>query len=109
MQVLAGWQAADAPSYEAVQQVNSSERGLKLNIKEVHRVARYAATAALTYRKRELEQYRAGQMPAGDGRGQRFGAMIDGGRTKIRSVKRRQKGRRDNSKTQKRRFRTDWQ
>jgi hypothetical protein len=98
--------AALMPSYEAVQQ-ELAERGLKLNIKEVHRVARYAATAALTYRTRELDQYRAGQMPAGDGRGQRFGAMIDGGRTKIRTVKRRPKGR-GTSKTQKRRFRTDW-
>jgi hypothetical protein len=98
--------AALMPSYEAVQQ-ELAERGLKLNIKEVHRVGRYAATAALTYRKRELEQYRAGQMPAGDGRGKRFGAMIDGGRTKIRTVKRRQKGH-GKTKTQKRRFRTDW-
>jgi hypothetical protein len=98
--------AALMPSYEAVQQ-ELAERGLKLNIKEVHRVGRYAATAALTYRKRELEQYRAGQMPADDGRGKRFGAMIDGGRTKIRTVKRRQKGH-GKTKTQKRRFQTDW-
>lgn len=94
------------PSYEAVQQ-ELAERGMKLNIKEVHRVGRYAAAAALTYRKRELEQYRAGQMPVGDGRGKRFGAMIDGGRTKIRKVKRRQKGH-GKTKTQKRRFQTDW-
>jgi hypothetical protein len=46
-------------------------------------------------------------MPAGDGKGKRFGAMIDGGRTKIRTMKRRQKGQ-GKTKTQKRRFRTEW-
>ena len=94
------------PSYEAVQQ-ELAERGMKLNIKEVHGIGVYAAQAALTYRKRELELYRAGQLPAGDGRGKRFCAMIDGGRTKIRKAKRKQKGQ-GKSKTQKRRFRTDW-
>jgi hypothetical protein len=94
------------PSYETVQQ-ELAERGLKLNIKEVHGIGRYAGQAALTYRRRELELYRAGTLPAADGRGKRFGAMIDGGRTKIRRVKRQQKGR-GKTKTQKRRFRTDW-
>jgi hypothetical protein len=103
--------AALLPSYQSVQQ-ELAERGTKLNIKEVHRIGRYAGEAALTYRKRELELYRAGLLPAGDGRagdgrGKRFGAMIDGGRTKIRKTKRKQKGR-GPSKTQKRRFRTDW-
>ncbi len=97
---------ATLPSYEAVQH-ELAERGMKLNIKEVHGIGRYAAQAALTYRKRELEQYRAGQMAAGDGRGKRFGAMIDGGRTKIRTMKRRQRGHAQ-SKTQRRRYRTDW-
>lgn len=94
------------PSYEAVQQ-ELAERGMKLNIKEVHGIGVYAAQAALTFRKRELELYRAGRLPAADGRGKRFAAMIDGGRTKIRKTKRKQKGRGKN-KTQKRRFRTDW-
>jgi len=94
------------PSYEAVQH-ELAERGQKLNIKEVHGIGQYAAQAALTFRKRELELYRAGKLPAGDGRGKRFGAMIDGGRTKIRQAKRRQKGRGQN-KTQKRRYQTDW-
>jgi hypothetical protein len=98
--------AALLPSYEAVQQ-ELGERGQKLNIKEVHGIGEYAAQAALTYRLRELELYRAGRLPAGAGRGKRFGAMIDGGRTKIRQAKRRQKGR-GKSKTQKRRYRTDW-
>jgi hypothetical protein len=94
------------PSYEAVQQ-ELAERGMKLNIKEVHGLGQYAAEAALTYRKRELDLYRAGEMAAEDGRGKRFGAMIDGGRTKIRTTKRKQKGR-GKTKTQKRRFQTDW-
>jgi hypothetical protein len=94
------------PSYETVQQ-ELAERGLKLNIKEVHGIGQYAGQAALTYRRRELELYREGKLPAADGRGKRFGAMIDGGRTKLRTLKRRQKGR-GKTKTQKRRFRTDW-
>ncbi|MGH6804625.1 MAG: hypothetical protein ACREC3_14855, partial [Methyloceanibacter sp.] len=98
--------AALLPSYEMVQH-ELAERGSKLNIKEVHGIGQYAAQAALTLRRRELERYRAGTLPAGAGRGKRFGAMIDGGRTKIRTVKRRQKGR-AKTKTQKRRYRTDW-
>jgi hypothetical protein len=94
------------PSYEAVQQ-ELAERGLNLNIKEVHGIGQYAGQAALTYRRRELELYRAGKLPAADGRGKRFGVMIDGGRTKIRKRKRKQKGR-GKTKTQKRRFQTDW-
>jgi hypothetical protein len=94
------------PSYEAVQH-ELAERGMKLNIKEVHGIGQYAAEAALTHRKRELDLYRAGQMAAADGRGKRFGAMIDGGRTKIRTTKRKQKGR-GKTKTQQRRFQTDW-
>ena len=98
--------AALLPSYEAVQH-ELAERGMNLNIKEVHGIGQYAAQAALTFRKRELELYRAGKLPAADGRGKRFGAMIDGGRTKIRKTKRQQKGR-GKSKTQKRRYQTDW-
>lgn len=94
------------PSYEAVQH-ELAERGMKLNVKEVHGIGQYAAAAALTFRKRELELYRQGKLPAADGRGKRFGAMIDGGRTKIRKSKRKQKGQ-GKTKTQKRRFKTDW-
>ena len=79
------------PSYEMAR-AELAERGLTLNIKEVHGVGQYAGQAALTYRRRELEQYRQGTLPAGDGRGKRFGAMIDGGRTKLRKTTRKQKG-----------------
>jgi hypothetical protein len=84
-----------------------AERGLNLNLKEVHGIGQYAGQAALTYRRRELELYREGKLPAAEGRGKRFGAMIDGGRTKIRTMKRKQKGCGE-TKTQKRRFQTDW-
>jgi hypothetical protein len=94
------------PSYESVQH-ELAERGVDLNIKEVHGIGRYAGQAALTHRRRELDQYRVGTLPAGSGTGKRFGAMIDGGRTKIRTPKRKQKGR-GKAKTQTRRFRTDW-
>ena len=78
------------PSYEMVQQ-ELAERGLNLNIKEVHGIGQYAGQAALAYRRRELELYREGKLPAANGRGKRFGAMIDGGRTKIRKMKRKKK------------------
>jgi len=94
------------PSYETVRE-ELAERGVALNIKEVHGIGQYAAQSALTYRQRELQLYRAGKLAAGNGRGKRFGAMIDGGRTKIRTTKRRQKGH-GQTKTRKRRYRTDW-
>jgi len=94
------------PSYEMARQ-ELAERGLILNIKEVLGIGRYAGQAALTYRCRELQDYRLGKLPVADGRGKRFGVMIDGGRTKIRRSTRTQKGR-GHSKTQKRRYRTDW-
>jgi hypothetical protein len=94
------------PSYEAVQH-ELEEQGIKMTLKEVHGIGRYAGEAALTYRRRELELYREGKLPVGDGTGKRFGAMIDGGRTKIRTTTRKQKGLKD-AKTQRRRFQTKW-
>jgi hypothetical protein len=101
-----GRQTALLPSYALAQQ-ELAERGLQLNIKEVHGIGQYAGQAALAYRRRELELYRQGKLPAGDGRGKRFGAMIDGGRTKVRKTTRKQKGQ-GQSKTQQRRFQTEW-
>jgi hypothetical protein len=94
------------PSYAAVQE-ELAERGMKLTVKEVHRIGRHAGQAALTYRYRELMMYRAGQMPSADGRGKRFAAMIDGGRTKLRTTTRKQRGQ-GKTKQQKRRYKTDW-
>jgi hypothetical protein len=99
-------QTALLPSYEAARQ-ELAERGVDLDIKEVHGIGQYAGQAALAYRRRELERYREGKLPAGDGRGKRLGAMIDGGRTKVRRTTRKQKGR-GQAKKQKRRFQTDW-
>jgi hypothetical protein len=94
------------PSYAAAQQ-ELAEHGLDLDIKEVHGIGQHAGQAALAYRRRELERYRQGKLPAGAGRGRRFGAMIDGGRTKVRKTTRRQKGQ-GKSKQQQRRFKTEW-
>ena len=101
-----GRMTALLPSY-ALAQEELAERGVPLTLKQVHGIGRYAGQAALAYRYRELLAYRAGTLPAGDGRGKRFGVMIDGGRTKLRRTTRKQKGQ-GKSKTQKRRFRTDW-
>ncbi len=85
-----------------------ARRGLDLDSKEVYRIGRYAGAAALTYRRRLLEQYRAGLLPAGtEWAGKRLGVFVDGGRTKIRTLTRRQQGR-GKDKTQRRRYRTDW-
>jgi hypothetical protein len=94
------------PSYAAVQE-ELAEQGVKLDIKEVYGIGQHAGQAALTYRCREMKLYRAGHLPCGDGRGKRFAAMIDGGRTKLRTTTRKQQGQ-GKGKKQKRRYRTDW-
>ena len=85
-----------------------ARRGLDLDIKEIYGIGKYAGAAALTYRRRLLEHYRAGLLPAGkEWAGKRLGVFVDGGRTKIRYVTRRQKGRGKHQK-QRRRYRTEW-
>jgi hypothetical protein len=101
-----GRQTALLPSYETARQ-ELAERGLDLDIKEVHGIGQHAGQAALAYRRRELEVYRQGKLPVRAGRGKRIGAMIDGGRTKMRKPTRTQKGK-GKKKTQKRRFKTEW-
>jgi hypothetical protein len=101
-----GRQTALLPSYEIARQ-ELAERGLDLDIKEVHGIGQHAGQAALAYRRRELESYRQGQLPAGAGQDKRIGAMIDGGRTKLRQTTRAQQGK-GKSKKQKRRFKTEW-
>jgi hypothetical protein len=101
-----GRQTALLPSYEMARQV-LAERGLDLDIKEVYGIGQHAGQAALAYRRRELDAYRNGHLPAGAGREKRIGAMIDGGRTKLRKTTRKQKGK-GKAKTQKRRFKTEW-
>jgi len=102
-----GRQVALLPSY-AMARGELARRGLDLDIKELYGIGKYAGLAALTYRHRLLEQYRAGLLPAGnEWAGKRLGVFVDGGRTKIRTTTRRQKGKGKN-KTQRRRYRTDW-
>ena len=102
-----GRQVALLPSY-AMAREELARRGLDLDIKELYGIGKYAGAAALTYRRRLLEQYRAGLLPAGsEWAGKRLGVFVDGGRTKIRTTTRRQKGR-GKHKTQRRRYRTDW-
>ncbi len=102
-----GRQVALLPSY-ALARGEMARRGLDLDIKEVYGIGKYAGAAALTYRRRLLEQYRAGVLPAGnEWAGKRLGVFVDGGRTKIRTATRKQKGRGQHKK-QRRRYRTDW-
>jgi len=102
-----GRQVALLPSY-AICREELARRGLDLDIKEIYGIGKYAGAAALTYRRRLLEQYRAGLLPAGtEWSGKRLGVFVDGGRTKIRRATRRQKGR-GKQKTQRRRYRSDW-
>lgn len=102
-----GRQVALLPSY-AIAREELARRGVPLDIKEIYGIGKYAGLAALTYRRRLLEQYRAGLLPAGkEWAGRRLGVFVDGGRTKIRTTTRRQKGR-GKQKTQRRRYRTDW-
>jgi hypothetical protein len=102
-----GRQVALLPSY-AIAREELARRGLDLNSKEIYGIGKYAGAAALTYRRRLLEQYRAGLLPAGkEWAGKRLGVFVDGGRTKIRTVTRRQQGQ-GKHKSQRRRYRTDW-
>jgi hypothetical protein len=102
-----GRQVALLPSY-AISREELARRGLDLDIKEVYGIGKYAGAAALTYRRRLLEQYRAGLLPAGrEWADKRLGVFVDGGRTKIRTMTRRQKGL-GKHKTQRRRYRSDW-
>jgi len=94
-----GRQVALLPSY-ALSREELARRGVDLDIKEIYGIGTYAGAAGLTYRRRLLEQYRAGLLPVGrEWAGKCLGVFVDGGRTKIRSVLRRQKGRGKHKKT----------
>lgn len=100
-------QTALLPSYE-VARSELADDGLVLNIKEVHRIARQLGAELLTTRKRDLERYRAGELPAGSAlRGKRVGVAIDGGRVRTRLVIRKQRGK-GKGKKQRRRLRVEW-
>lgn len=104
---LVGRQCSLLPSYEMARQ-ELAARGTPLGIKVVHRLARTLGAQVLTARLRALEDWRAGRLPAGtELAGKRVAAMIDGGRTRVRRVTRKQKGR-GKKKKQRRRYNAEW-
>ncbi|HLJ95401.1 MAG TPA: hypothetical protein VKU02_19650 [Gemmataceae bacterium] len=95
------------PSYE-VARAELVQRGMPFKIKVVHRIASQLGAEILTTRTRDLQRYRAGDLPAGRVlAGKRVGVAIDGGRTRIRTVIRKQKGR-GKGKKQRRKFNVEW-
>jgi hypothetical protein len=82
--------------------------GTPLNSKEVRRIALRQGFELLTTRKRDLERFRAGQLPAGtELHGKRVGVAIDGGRVRTRVVIRKKKDKRTGTK-RRQKFRTQW-
>jgi hypothetical protein len=95
------------PSEEIARQ-ELAAAGTSLNIKVVHRIARQLGAQVLTARTRDLLRWRAGQLPAGtELAGKRVAAQVDGGRTRLRKVTRKQKGK-GKKKQQRRRYQADW-
>jgi hypothetical protein len=100
-------QSALLPSFEHAQRELQSH-GLNLPLKEVHRIASHLGAQVLTCRKRDLLDYRNGQMPVGQElAGKRVACCIDAGKSRLRRVTRKQKGQGKNKK-QRRRYRTEW-
>ena len=95
------------PSFDLSRQ-ELARRGLKLNIKVVHRATHCLGEQLLIARRCDLERYRNGQMPAGtQAAGKRLVAQLDGGRIRLRKPTRKQKGKGKNKK-QKRRYQGAW-
>lgn len=95
------------PSFELARQELVRD-GLSLDIKTVHSITHRLGQQMLVARRMDLERYRNGQMPAGTQlAGKRVVAELDGGRIRLRKVKRTQKGKGKN-KTQKRRYQGEW-
>lgn len=104
---LVGRQCALLPSYQLACR-ELAARGTALGIKVVHRIARQLGAAVLTSRTRDLLRWRAGALPPGSElAGRRVAAMIDGGRTRVRTVIRKQKGK-GKGKKQRRRYKAEW-
>jgi hypothetical protein len=104
---LVGRQCALLPSYQIARN-ELAARGTPLDIKVVHRIARQLGASVLTCRTRDLLRWRAGRVPAGtELAGKRVAAMLDGGRTRLRTVIRKQKGR-GKAKKQRRRYKAQW-
>jgi hypothetical protein len=104
---LVGRQCALLPSYQIARR-ELAARGTPLDIKVVHRIARQLGAAVLTSRTRDLRRWRAGTLlPGSDLAGRRVAAMVDGGRTRVRTVIRKQKGK-GKGKKQRRRYKAEW-
>jgi len=104
---LVGRQCALLPSYQIAQR-ELAARGTPLNLKVVHRIARHLGASVLTCRTRDLLRWRAGLLrPGAQLAGRRVAAMIDGGRTRVRTVLRKQKGK-GKGKKQRRRYKAEW-
>lgn len=104
---LVARQAALLPSFEHARG-ELKHRGVDLSLKAVHRIATRLGAHALSRRKRDLLAYRAGELPAGaELAGKRVAACIDAGKTRLRRVTRKQRGK-GKHKTQRRRFQADW-
>jgi hypothetical protein len=104
---LVGRQCALLSSYQVARR-ELAARGTPLGIKVVHRIARQLGAATLTSRTRDLLRWRAGALPPGlDLVGRRVAAMVDGGRTRVRTVIRKQKGQ-GQGKKQRRRYKAEW-
>ncbi|MFI5104897.1 MAG: hypothetical protein ACHP79_08245 [Terriglobales bacterium] len=95
------------PSYE-VARGELAEEGVFLDIKQVHGISKHLGAEVLATRRRDLERYRAGELPRGHAlRGKRVGVAIDGGRVRTRVVVRKQKGK-GKGKKQRRKMRVQW-
>lgn len=95
------------PSFALARQ-ELARRGLELDIKVVHRATHGVGRQLLIARRSDLERYRKGEMPQGDElAGKRVCVELDGGRTRLRKVTRKQRGK-GKSKKQKRRYKGVW-
>lgn len=104
---LVGRQCSLLPSYQ-VARAELAARGTDLDIKVVHRVARQLGASVLTSRTRDLLRWRAAALPAGkELAGKRVAARSDGGRTRLRTVIRKQKGK-GKGKKQRRHYQAEW-
>jgi len=91
-----------------VARVELAEEGVPLDIKQVHGISKQLGAEMLTTRRRDLERYRAGELPRGhELRGKRVGVAIDGGRVRTRVVIRKQKGK-GKGKKRRRKMRVEW-
>lgn len=104
---LVGRMSALLPSYE-VARGELAQRGLTLDVKVVHRIAGQVGAEILATRTRDLQRYRDGLLPRGRAlAGKRVGVAVDGGRVRLRTVIRKQRGK-GKGKKQRRRYRVEW-